>query len=367
MIKGESKLTDIDIMEYGFPPEAMPTNSAFLPARVTAVHKERYAVVCRHGEIHAKLKTGVYFNGSNEAFPTTGDFILITYNPDGDSLIVKTLERKSKFARNDFSGHAVGYVKTIREQVVAANFDYVFIMQSLNHDLNPRRLERYLTLALQSGAVPIIVLTKADLTDHLEDQLKEIGTASAGADLCAVSARTGYGLNSLSKYILPRKTVVFLGSSGVGKSTLVNALAGEELMEINDIRESDSRGRHTTTHRQLIRLKSGVILIDTPGMRELGMWEVGGGLGEAFADVEQFLGKCRFSDCRHQGEPGCAVKEALDTGILNEERWNSYLRIKREAKFVDCKSAKPNGRRQGNGKQSAKSGRYGHKEGESEE
>ena len=204
-------------------------------------------------------------------------------------------------------------------------------MQSLNLDFNPKRLERYLTLAWQSGATPVILLTKADLVENYWDYLTQVERVAAGVNTHVVSAHTGYGLERLNAYLQPGKTVVFLGSSGVGKSSLVNALAGEEIMTVNGIREDDSKGRHTTTHRQLIRLKSSVMIIDTPGMRELGMWDISEGLGDAFADVEQFIGKCRFSDCRHESEPGCAIKAAIATGELDAERWESYRKLSEEA------------------------------------
>lgn len=311
----------MDLFEYGFLPgsESLPG----IPARVTAVHKERYEIVCQYGVTHARLKTREYFAGT-ELFPTTGDFVAVQYVPNGDSLIVATLPRRTFFSRRE-----PGPIP--RDQAVAANFDYVFIMQSLNMDFNPKRLERYLTLAWQSGATPVILLTKADLVDDYWDFLSQVERVAAGANVHVVSAHTGYGLARLNAYLQPGKTVVFLGSSGVGKSSLVNALAGEEIMTVGGIREDDSKGRHTTTHRQLIRLKNGVMIIDTPGMRELGMWDVSEGLSDAFTDVEQFIGKCRFSDCRHNGEPGCAIKAAIDRGELDISRWESYQKLKEEA------------------------------------
>ena len=177
----------------------------------------------------------------------------------------------------------------------------------------------------------MILLTKADLVEDYWEYLTQVERVAAGVNTHVVSAHTGYGLERLNAYLQPGKTVVFLGSSGVGKSSLVNALAGEEIMSVSTIREDDSKGRHTTTHRQLIRLKSGVMIIDTPGMRELGMWDVSEGLGDAFADVEQFIGKCRFSDCKHETEPGCAIKAAIATGELDASRWESYRKLKEEA------------------------------------
>lgn len=323
----------MDLKKYGFMPELLPEGEQGIPARITAVYKERYALVCMYGEAWGRLKTKEYYE-EGEEFPTAGDFVLIDYRADGDSRILRTLPRKTFFSRRDPTpGRGA--------QAVAANFDDVFIMQSLNQNFNVRRLERYLTLAWQSGAVPVIVLTKADLAGEKEreEAVREAEKIAAGVDICVISARTGYGMEELSGHVASGRTVVLLGSSGVGKSSLVNALAGEELMEVSGIRESDGKGRHTTTHRQLFMLKSGVMLIDTPGMRELGMWDVSDGLGEAFGDVEQFLGRCRFHDCRHQTEPGCAIKKAIEEGELSRERWESYMKLGNEAEYFDDRSA----------------------------
>ena len=307
--------------DYGTVPDY--ENLPGIPARVTAVHRERYEIVCQYGITYARLKTKEYYVNQRE-FPTTGDFVMVSYVANGDSQILATLPRRTFFSRRE-----PGPIP--KDQAVAANFDYVFIMQSLNLDFNPKRLERYLTLAWQSGATPVILLTKADLVEDDWEYLTQVERVAAGVNLHVVSARTGQGLDRLNSYLQPGKTVVFLGSSGVGKSSLVNALAGEELMAVSAIREDDSKGRHTTTHRQLIRLKSGVMIIDTPGMRELGMWDVSEGLGDAFADVEKHLGKCRFSDCRHESEPGCAIKAALAAGELDISRWESYRKLQEEA------------------------------------
>ena len=311
----------MNINEWGCVPNY--ENLPGIPARVTAVHKERYEIVCQYGITHARLKTKEYFVDSQE-FPTAGDFVMVTYIENGDSQIIATLPRKTYFSRRE-----PGPVP--RDQAVAANFDYVFIMQSLNLDFNPKRLERYLTLAWQSGATPVILLTKADLVDDYWDFLTRVERVAAGVNIHVVSAHSGYGLNRLNAYLQPGNTVVFLGSSGVGKSSLVNALAGEEIMTVSAIREDDSKGRHTTTHRQLIRLKNGVMIIDTPGMRELGMWDISEGLSDAFSDVEQFLGRCRFSDCKHEKEPGCAIRAAIDAGELDIARWESYQKLSEEA------------------------------------
>ena len=311
----------MNIHDYGIVPNY--ENLPGIPARVTAVHKERYEIVCQHGITHARLKTKEYYVNQRD-FPTTGDYVMVGYIENGDSQILATLPRRTYFSRRE-----PGPIP--RDQAVAANFDYVFIMQSLNLDFNPKRLERYLTLAWQSGATPVIVLTKADLVEDYWEYLTQVERVAAGVNIHVVSAHTGQGPPRLNAYLQTGKTVVFLGSSGVGKSSLVNALAGEEIMAVSAIREDDSKGRHTTTHRQLIRLKSGVMIIDTPGMRELGMWDVSEGLSDAFADVEVFLGKCRFSDCKHKKEPGCAIKAAISTGELDPIRWESYQKLCEEA------------------------------------
>ncbi|MEA4823109.1 MAG: ribosome small subunit-dependent GTPase A [Clostridiaceae bacterium] len=321
----------IDLSEYGYLIPDTPLPPDTIPARITAVHKERYGIVCPYGETYARLKTAVYYNGYAE-FPTVGDFVAILYNPAGDSLVTSTLPRRTFFSRRDPTpGRG--------EQAVAANFDYVFLMQSLNHDFNPKRLERYLTLAWQSGAAPVVILTKADLVDDCTEPVRRVRNLSPGIEVFPISAVSGYGIDALTAYLRSGKTVVFLGSSGVGKSSLLNVLAGHEVMATAAIREDDSRGRHTTTHRELLRLPGGVMIIDTPGMRELGMWDVSVGLGEAFSDVEPYLHRCRFTDCTHENEPGCAVKAAIASGELSQARWDSYKALKSEAKYADDPAA----------------------------
>lgn len=300
-------------------------------AQVSAVHRERYKVICKYGEVDAKLKSGVYFGEVQmETFPTVGDFVDIDYNPNGPSRILKTLERKTYFSRKDPD---VGR----GEQAVAANFDYVFIVTSMNHDFNVKKMERYLTVAWQSGAQPVIILTKADLVEDYSEYIDKLEMVAIGVDIIPVSSVTGYGMDELAPYVKEGKTIVFLGSSGVGKSSLLNALAGQDLMKTSGIRESDSRGHHTTTHRQLVKLESGAMIIDTPGMRELGMWDISVGLGEAFQDIETLILQCKFSDCTHKNEPGCKINEALADGTLSEARWKSYLKLKKEARYSENK------------------------------
>lgn len=317
----------MNITDFGFNYDLIPENISGTPARITSVHKGRFGIVSDFGEGYARLKSKVYFY-EGEKFPTVGDFVLIDYVENGDSRIIATLKRRTYFSRRDPD-------KGRGEQAVAANFDYVFIMQSLNNDFNPKRLERYLTAVRQSGAEPVIVLTKADLVDDSLPYILEVGRVAPNVNTHIVSSKTGFGLDELSKYMQKGKTLVFLGSSGVGKSSLVNTLAGQDIMDVNGIREDDSKGRHTTTHQELIMLKDGVMIIDTPGMRELGMWDVSEGLGEAFADVEEYIGKCKFRDCKHKNEPHCAVRKAIEDGILDPDRFESYKKLKSEARFSE--------------------------------
>jgi ribosome biogenesis GTPase len=220
-------------------------------------------------------------------------------------------------------------------QVVAANVDVVFVVASLNHDLNLRRLERYIAFAWESGAEPVVVLSKADLSDDLEAAVAEVETVAVGVPIIAVSAIDGRGIDELRARIRPGSTVAFVGSSGVGKSTLVNTLAGDELAAVREIREGDARGRHTTSRRQLHRMPDGGLILDTPGMRELGLWDADAGLERSFADIDALASTCRFSDCGHKGEPGCAVASAIEDGDLEASRFEGWKKLEREARHME--------------------------------
>jgi len=318
----------------------------YFPGRIIESQRDRFKAVCEKGEVNAEIKGSLFQNIeasrdlSHEAlYPVVGDFVIIKYNEHGPSLIDTILPRRSRFSRVDFLGHAAGYAKNVREQVNAANFDYVFIMSSLNYDLNIKRLARYFTASLQSGGFPVFILTKADLVDDPAPLAAEVRKIARDAPVIVISNKTGYGFDELTPFLEPAKTVVFLGSSGVGKSSLLNRLAGQEVMEVKNIREDDSKGRHTTTFRQLFRLTSGALVIDTPGMRELGLWDSREGISMAFAEVEELFSRCRFNDCSHRTEPGCAVLAALEDGSLSPQEWKNYLAQRKETAFVVSHSA----------------------------
>ena len=317
-----------ELKRYGYTGAETPAGG-LLPARVIAVHRERYELISENGPLFGRLKTGVYYGADGEIFPTVGDFVLFRPVAGGDCQIAGTLPRKSYFARRD-PDPAGG-----KQQAVAANFDTVFIMTSLNRDFNVNRIQRYLVLARQSGAVPAVILTKSDLAADFSAMVSATEKIAGGAGVIPVSAVSGSGLGGLDGYLAPGMTAVFLGMSGVGKSSLLNVLMGRGVMNVSAVREDDDRGRHTTTHRQLFMLPSGAMVIDTPGMRTLGMWDADGGLSEAFADVEELLGSCRFSDCRHETEPGCAIRESVIAGTLSAARWRSYQSLRREAEYTE--------------------------------
>lgn len=329
----------IDLKTYGYT-EIDAIQGGLLPGRVTELRRERFSVMTERGEVTAVLK-GTFYHGAETRvdFPCVGDFVLLKYNESGNSLIVTVLPRHSKFSRADYSGHATGYTKTVLEQLVATNFDYVFILSSLNRDFNVTRIMRYLTQARQSGGQPVVILTKADLVEDYTLPLSEVTQSIPDVPVHAISSHTALGLSELDSYFMPGKTVVFLGMSGVGKSSLLNALMEQNVMQVQAIREGDSRGRHTTTHRQLFMLPSGTMVIDTPGMRELGLFDANEGIRASFADVEEWFPQCRFTDCRHQTEPGCAVLSAIADGSFSRERWEHYLTQQHENKYVQDKTS----------------------------
>jgi len=292
--------------------------------RVSEVQRERYTLIGEMGEIDAKLKGNLYNSGE---YPVVGDYVEVIFNPYGDSLIEKILERKTYLSRPDRSGHADGYVKTLVEQPMAANFDYVFIVTSLNQNFNAGRIARYIAITVQGGGTPVVILSKADLCENVSGYIAEVKSVSDKTDVIAISSVTGAGMSELQKYFRSGVTIALIGSSGVGKSTMLNAIAGKEVMKTSSIREEDGKGRHTTTYRHLFKLDNGVTVIDTPGMREIGVCDIDEGIDNTFSDITDLFSQCRFSNCRHDTEPNCAVKKALEAGELNEKRWRLYQRL----------------------------------------
>jgi ribosome biogenesis GTPase / thiamine phosphate phosphatase len=293
------------------------------PARVAVQHRGAYDLATEDGELRASAANHLVRSGD---LPAVGDWVGVTSEP---ALVEAVLPRRTSISRKEVWQAA-------REQVLAANVDVAFLTQALPLDFNPRRLERYLAMAWESGAQPVVLLTKSDLVDETASFLAEVESVTLGAcPALAVSARTGDGLDELRPFLLPNRTAVLVGSSGVGKSTIVNGLAGEELLATQEVREDDQRGRHTTSHRELIVLDGGGIVLDTPGMRELQLWDAD--LEQTFGDVEEIARRCRFSDCAHDREPGCAITEALAEGRLAADRWQSYLKLQRELEALELR------------------------------
>ena len=296
---------------------------------ICEIQKNSYKIKFWEQELVAKLK-GSFYNKNGE-LPVVGDYVTFLYNRNGDSVITSVCERSSLLKRPDQSWHAIGYVKTMNEQVMVANFDYVFIVASLNDNYNFNRIARYVSITLQGNGIPVVILTKADLCSNPGRYVREIEELSDKVRVHTISALYGIGMEELNEYIKPRKTIAILGSSGVGKSTLVNTIVGKEVMKTSNIREDDSKGRHTTTYRQMIELPNGAMLIDTPGMRELGMCDVSEGIDETFKDIVELEACCKFSDCKHRTEPGCAIKAAIKDGTLSLERYELYRSLHAES------------------------------------
>jgi len=299
------------------------------PARVARVDREFYLVLGEHGELVAEISGKFRHETHTRAdFPAVGDWVALLPRPDeSKATIHAVLPRFSKFSRKVAGANT-------DEQIIAANVDSVFLVCGLDGDFNARRIERYLAPAWDSGATPVIVLNKADLRDDIDALVADVGSVAIGVAIHAVSASERLRLDALAPYLERGQTIALLGSSGVGKSTLINALLGTDKQATGDVSEHLDRGRHTTTHRELVVLPSGAMLIDNPGMRELQLWTDEGSLDKTFADIASLAKGCRFRDCSHASEPECAVQAALADGSLGPDRYRSYLKLQRELRYL---------------------------------
>lgn len=305
--------------------------AGLIPGRIAQEHKSMYLAIGQNGEYSAELSGKYRYQAAGKIdYPTVGDWVAMSERDSGKATIQDLLPRKSAFIRKEAGQRTA-------EQLVAANIDIVFIVSGLDNNYNVNRIERYLTLAYESGATPIILLNKCDLRHDLDSIIREVESRAIAVSVLAISAVTGDGIDKLAGYLTRGNTAAFLGSSGVGKSSNINRLLGENRLKVNSVRQDDSRGHHTTTHRELLVLPSGGIVIDTPGMRELQVWGDDSGLASAFDDIEVIARDCRFRDCNHQDEPGCAVQTAISDGSLKDERFQSYLKLKKELRYLEAK------------------------------
>ena len=324
---------EVGMRQYGLSETVEESAGYFLDmtvSRVLSQEKGMYRLVSSQGEKWGEISGRFHYDvQAKSEYPAEGDFVMADWNKSGGNAVIHhVLPRKSCFIRK-----AAG--EKNEEQVVAANIDTVFLCMSLNNDFNLRRLERYISIAWSSGAVPVVVLTKSDLCGELDQKLMEVSLAAAGMDILVTNTVDQNGYEQIYPYLTEGKTVAFIGSSGVGKSTLINCLLGEKHLDTNGVRKDD-KGRHTTTRRELILLPSGGMVIDTPGMRELGMWDAEAGIDQTFADIEKLAERCRFRDCTHSGrEPGCAVQEAAERGELSIDRLRSWQKLMNENRYME--------------------------------
>ncbi|MFP4351136.1 MAG: ribosome small subunit-dependent GTPase A [Desulfococcaceae bacterium] len=300
--------------------------------RIIAEHRQLYVIFAEGETFLGEVSGKFLFKTDRPAdFPKVGDYAeYIRPKDDGRAVIQELKERKTVLSRKVPGDRTA-------EQVLAVNVDAVFIVMALDHDFSVRRVERYLTLTWESGARPVIVLNKSDLCEDVEAHLLKVEAVAFGVPVCVTSAVTETGMDCLQAQIRKEETICLLGSSGVGKSSLINRLLGEERQRTREIRTADSKGRHTTTHRELFTLPSGAFLIDTPGLREVQLWSAEEGLAAGFTEIETLASDCRFADCTHSVETGCAVLQALETGQLAQDRYESYQKLRREQHWLQQK------------------------------
>jgi len=303
-----------------------------VPARVVSQHRGLWRVAGAFAECWAepagKLRLAADAGG---VWPVVGDWVEVSFAPPSERAAMQlVLPRRSQFSRASPGKH-------VQQQVIAANVDVALLVVALDGDFNVRRTERYLAQCREAGARPVIVLNKADACDDTGLKIGEMEDVALDAPVVSISGLTGENVEALREFLVPGQTHILLGSSGTGKSTLANRLLGEMIQDTGEVRESDSKGRHTTTARQLFVLPGGALLMDTPGLRELQLWDAGEGVAQTFADIDELVGQCRFQDCTHGAEPGCAVRAALDDGTLDAARFESYGRLQREQKFQQGK------------------------------
>ena len=300
----------------------------FEAGRIAIENKNNYVVFSIYGELKGEISGRLQYTAGSEAdFPKVGDWVVMQVF-DNQAIIHEVLPRFAKFTRK-----AAG--KRNEEQIVATNIDYLFVVQSADQNYNLRRMERYLVMANQGGITPVIVLSKVDLVDDYKQKLADFQGVAPDTSAVAVSTDLAIGYTALEQWMQPGKTVAVVGSSGVGKSTLINYLLNAQQQATQTVRSKDAKGKHTTTRREMFVTQNGGILIDTPGMKELQLWESADGLEQAFADIEGLAQDCHFSDCSHSSEIKCAVLEALEDGTLPEERYQSYLKLQKEAQYLE--------------------------------
>ena len=294
------------------------------PGRVAIEFNQIFRVYVEEGEVDAVTAGRLKHRASSRAeLPAVGDWVAVRQRPEDGAVIVGVLPRRTAFTRRA-AGEPTG------EQVVAANVDVVFVVMGLDRDYNPRRLERYLLMARESGAAPVILLTKPDLSPDLSAHIRDVTTLAGDIVVHVVNPKRGEGVEQLHAHLAAGRTAALLGSSGVGKSTIINRLVGVDVQRTREVRPSDSRGRHTTTHRELVMLPGGGLIIDTPGMRELQLWDAADAVRETFDDIDALAAGCHFTNCRHRDEPRCAVKAAVAEGTLPAERLDSYVKLQDE-------------------------------------